>query len=96
MAALTPFAASHCLDQARVSKCCTARRRLFGRTRASRFTCAQSVTERDGTAVLTEDPEAKFRRYGAHFGAKYSIDLGQLVGNAPRVRRRKAGKSDKS
>lgn len=90
MAALTPVGASHRLDQARFSNCPTSRRQPFGRSRANRCTCAHSVSERDGTAVLTEDPEAKFRRYGAHFGAKYSIDLGQLVGNAPRVRRRNA------
>lgn len=89
MAAITPFTASHKADQARAFSC-TAPRRPVHRNRTRRCNCAQSTAERDGAAVLTEDPEAKFRRYGAHFGAKYSLDLGQLVGNAPRVRRRNA------
>lgn len=41
----------------------------------------------DGDAV-TADPEAKFKRYGAHFGAKYHIDLHEFMGAVPRVRLR--------
>lgn len=90
MAAISPCTTGHTTDQAHVFHCNISRGRPLRLKRSGRCKCVRSVSERDRTAVLTEDPEAKFRRYGAHFGAKYSIDLGQLVGNAPRVRRRNA------
>ena len=45
---------------------------------------------------LAVDPEAKFKRYGAHFGGRYSLDLGELVGTAPRVRMRRSSDRQKS
>lgn len=53
-------------------------------------------TKTNDNDALTADPEAKFKRYGAHFGAKYNIDLNELMGAAPRVRRRQSTDRQKS
>lgn len=90
MAVVQPCTTGNAADQTRAVHCNVSRRRPLRLGRTAKCRCIHGTPDRESAAVLTEDPEAKFRRYGAHFGAKYSIDLGQLVGNAPRVRRRNA------
>ncbi len=47
--------------------------------------CASST--RDEPAALKQDPEAKFRRYGKDFGARYSLNEPMAwLSEAPRVR----------
>ena len=58
-----------------------------------RLCCRTKTTDND---ALTADPEAKFKRYGAYFGAKYNIDINELMGAAPRVRRRQSTDRQKS
>ena len=53
------------------------------------------VNANDSDALIA-DPEAKFKRYGAHFGAKYNIDLNELMGTVPRVRMRQSTDRQKS
>ena len=65
------------------------------RRQSRRTWCADSAKAAD-TEHLAVDPEAKFKRYGAHFGGKYSLDLGHLVGAAPRVRRRQSSDRQKA
>ena len=55
--------------------------------------CRTNTSDSD---ALTADPEAKFKRYGAHFGAKYNIDLNELMGTVPRVRMRQSTDRQKS
>ena len=55
--------------------------------------CQSKAVEAESLVV---DPEAKFKRYGAHFGAKYSLDFNELMGNVPRVRMRQSSDRQKS
>ena len=45
---------------------------------------------------LVVDPEAKFKRYGAHFGGKYNLDLSELMRIVPQVRMRQSSDRQKS
>lgn len=60
---------------------------------ANSHVCQDRVTKAEHLAV---DPEAKFRRYGAHFGGKYSLDFNELMGTVPRVRMRQSSDRQKS
>ncbi len=60
---------------------------------ANSHVCQTRVTEAENLAV---DPEAKFKRYGAHFGGKYSLDFNELMGTVPRVRMRQSSDRQKS
>ena len=60
---------------------------------ADSHVCQNRVTEADHLAV---DPEAKFKRYGAHFGGKYSLDFNELMGTVPRIRMRQSSDRQKS
>ena len=58
-----------------------------------RLRCRTNASDND---ALIADPEAKFKRYGAHFGAKYNIDINELMGTVPRVRMRQSTDRQKS
>lgn len=83
------------IDHPQVFSSTESRRRPFRLSRSTRCNCAQRLRNRD-EAALTADPEAKFKRYGAHFGARYSIDLSDLMGRAPRIRVRNASDRQKN
>lgn len=57
--------------------------------------CSASLKSADAEHIAV-DPEAKFKRYGAHFGGKYSLDLGELMDAAPRVRIRQSSDRQKA
>lgn len=61
--------------------------------RSTFHVCQSKAVEAESLVV---DPEAKFKRYGAHFGAKYSLDFTELMGNVPRVRMRQSSDRQKS
>lgn len=61
--------------------------------RSTFHVCQSKAVEAESLVV---DPEAKFKRYGAHFGAKYSLDFNELMGNVPRVRMRQSSDRQKS
>lgn len=55
--------------------------------------CNMKATDSEHLVV---DPEAKFKRYGAHFGGKYNLDLSELMRIVPQVRMRQSSDRQKS
>ncbi len=68
-------------------------KRWRGQCRSISHVCHMQAAD---TETLIVDPEAKFRRYGAHFGGRYNLDLNELMGTVPRVRMRQSSDRQKS